>query len=321
MNTTPNGRAPARSTTSIVPARILCRLRAAGLLGGDEVRERDRVAKLHGPAGERHRHVGRSQSVRGPHRGSLPPVRRPPRSRVRRRAAADGQALLHEWCRHDFQGAGIRLMSRYPRPPPPPPVSRGALSMPRAFQPEKPAGQTAVFAAGCFWCVEEAFDKLTGVIATTSGYTAGRTPNPTYEQVSSGTTGHTEALQVTYDPSKVSYDTLLQHSGATSMPSTAAGSSATAAVSIDRASTISRTNRSGRPRPRRRGSRRNLASPSRRRSSLPEHFTQPRGTTRITTRRTRCGTSSTSGIAGERNGWRSCGAATRVASTRRDAHP
>ena len=86
-----------------------------------------------------------------------------------------------------------------------------ALSMPRAFQPEKPAGQTAVFVAGCFWCVEEAFDKLTGVIATTSGYTAGRTPNPTYEQVSSGTTGHTEALRVTYDPSKVSYETLLQH--------------------------------------------------------------------------------------------------------------
>lgn len=70
--------------------------------------------------------------------------------------------------------------------------------------------ETATFAAGCFWCVEEAFDKVAGVISTRSGYTAGRTPNPTYEQVSSGGTGHTEALQVTYDPSKVSYDALLE---------------------------------------------------------------------------------------------------------------
>lgn len=70
--------------------------------------------------------------------------------------------------------------------------------------------ETATFAAGCFWCVEEAFDKVAGVIATTSGYTAGRTTNPTYEQVSSGGTGHTEAVQVTYDPSKVDYATLLE---------------------------------------------------------------------------------------------------------------
>ncbi len=69
---------------------------------------------------------------------------------------------------------------------------------------------TAVFAAGCFWCVEEAFDKIDGVLTTTSGYTGGRTKNPSYEAVSSGGTGHTEALQVIYDPSRVSYDTLLQ---------------------------------------------------------------------------------------------------------------
>jgi peptide-methionine (S)-S-oxide reductase len=69
---------------------------------------------------------------------------------------------------------------------------------------------TAIFAAGCFWCVEEAFDKIDGVLTTTSGYTGGRTKNPSYEAVSSGGTGHTEALQVTYDPSRVSYDTLLQ---------------------------------------------------------------------------------------------------------------
>jgi len=69
---------------------------------------------------------------------------------------------------------------------------------------------TATFAAGCFWCVEEAFDKVDGVLETTSGYIGGRTANPTYEQVSSGGTGHAEALQVTYDPSQVSYETLLR---------------------------------------------------------------------------------------------------------------
>jgi peptide-methionine (S)-S-oxide reductase len=68
----------------------------------------------------------------------------------------------------------------------------------------------ATFAAGCFWCVEEAFDKVDGVRTTTSGYTGGQRPNPTYEEVSSGTTGHTEAVQVAYDPSRVSYRTLLQ---------------------------------------------------------------------------------------------------------------
>ena len=69
---------------------------------------------------------------------------------------------------------------------------------------------TATFAAGCFWCVEEAFDAVDGVLSTTSGYMGGQTPNPTYEQVSSGGTGHTEVVQVTYDPAKVSYETLLQ---------------------------------------------------------------------------------------------------------------
>ncbi|MBA3890845.1 MAG: peptide-methionine (S)-S-oxide reductase MsrA [Gemmatimonadaceae bacterium] len=68
---------------------------------------------------------------------------------------------------------------------------------------------TAIFAGGCFWCMEPPFDKLAGVISTTSGYTSGRTPNPTYEQVSSGGTGHTEGIQVVFDPAKVSYNRLL----------------------------------------------------------------------------------------------------------------
>lgn len=67
----------------------------------------------------------------------------------------------------------------------------------------------ATFAAGCFWCTEEAMDKVPGVISTTSGYMGGSKRNPTYEEVSSGTTGHTEVVQVVYDPKKVSYERLL----------------------------------------------------------------------------------------------------------------
>jgi len=71
------------------------------------------------------------------------------------------------------------------------------------------ATATAIFAGGCFWCMEHPFDELVGVVSTTSGYTGGRVANPTYEQVSAGGTGHTESVEVTYDPSKVSYEKLL----------------------------------------------------------------------------------------------------------------
>jgi len=67
----------------------------------------------------------------------------------------------------------------------------------------------ATFAGGCFWCMEPPFEKLDGVVSVTSGYTGGTEPNPTYQQVSSGKTGHAEAVQVVYDPSKVSYQQLL----------------------------------------------------------------------------------------------------------------
>ena len=72
------------------------------------------------------------------------------------------------------------------------------------------ATATAVFAGGCFWCMEPPFDKLPGVVATTSGYTGGQKMSPTYEQVSAGDTGHVEAMQVTYDPKLVSYEKLLE---------------------------------------------------------------------------------------------------------------
>ena len=73
------------------------------------------------------------------------------------------------------------------------------------------AGQSvATFGSGCFWCTESDFDKLPGVIATTSGYMGGKSEKPTYEQVSSGRTGHVEVVQVTYDPAKVTYEKLLE---------------------------------------------------------------------------------------------------------------
>ena len=68
----------------------------------------------------------------------------------------------------------------------------------------------ATFAGGCFWCMEPPYDELDGVISTTSGYTGGRKQNPTYEEVSTGTTGHTEAVQVVYDPKRISYARLLE---------------------------------------------------------------------------------------------------------------
>jgi len=67
----------------------------------------------------------------------------------------------------------------------------------------------ATFAGGCFWCTESDFDKVPGVISTTSGYTGGSVANPTYQQVSSKTTGHAEAVQIVFDPAKISYEQLL----------------------------------------------------------------------------------------------------------------
>lgn len=70
--------------------------------------------------------------------------------------------------------------------------------------------ETAVFAGGCFWCLEADFDKIDGVLEVVSGYTGGHKENPTYEEVCSGTTGHTEAVQVVYDPERVAYKELLE---------------------------------------------------------------------------------------------------------------
>ncbi|HET6371416.1 MAG TPA: peptide-methionine (S)-S-oxide reductase MsrA [Nitrospiria bacterium] len=69
--------------------------------------------------------------------------------------------------------------------------------------------ETATFAGGCFWCMVPPFDKLEGVISVTSGYTGGHVRNPSYDQVSAGGTGHAEAVQIVYDPGKISYEKLL----------------------------------------------------------------------------------------------------------------
>ncbi|HET6765518.1 MAG TPA: peptide-methionine (S)-S-oxide reductase MsrA [Longimicrobiaceae bacterium] len=89
--------------------------------------------------------------------------------------------------------AGLPFRASHAAPAGPPPVKT----------------ETAAFAGGCFWCMESVFDHLPGVLSVTSGYTGGRTPNPTYEQVSDGGTGHAEAVQVVFDPARVSYARLL----------------------------------------------------------------------------------------------------------------
>jgi peptide-methionine (S)-S-oxide reductase len=74
---------------------------------------------------------------------------------------------------------------------------------------DRPKLASAVFAGGCFWCTESDFDKIPGVVSTTSGYSGGRSANPTYEQVSAGGTGHIEVVRIVYDPARVSYQKLL----------------------------------------------------------------------------------------------------------------
>ena len=83
------------------------------------------------------------------------------------------------------------------------------LKMPNKFN-NQTNYKKATFAGGCFWCMEHPFEKLDGVVEVISGYTGGHTENPTYEELCSGRTGHTEAVKITYDPSKTSYKELLE---------------------------------------------------------------------------------------------------------------
>jgi peptide-methionine (S)-S-oxide reductase len=91
-------------------------------------------------------------------------------------------------------------------------IAAAAIATAPAYAQTKPVAglETAIFAGGCFWCMEPPYDQLPGVVSTTSGYIGGHTKDPTYQQVSAGTTGHTEAVQVVFDPKKVSYQKLLE---------------------------------------------------------------------------------------------------------------
>lgn len=85
------------------------------------------------------------------------------------------------------------------------PITAGSAGLPGSAS----STSVATFAGGCFWCTEADFDKMPGVLSTTSGYIGGTVPNPTYKQVSSGKTGHIEAVQVRFDPGKTSFSKLL----------------------------------------------------------------------------------------------------------------
>lgn len=97
-------------------------------------------------------------------------------------------------------------------------------SMAQRSTPKPVVRAEAVFAGGCFWCTEKDFDAMPGVLSTTSGYIGGKVANPTYEQVSGGTTGHIEAVKVVYDPRRISYAVLLARFMRTIDPTDAGGS-------------------------------------------------------------------------------------------------
>lgn len=84
------------------------------------------------------------------------------------------------------------------------------LTLSFSFANAEPKLEKAVFAGGCFWCMEPPFEKLEGVLSAESGYTGGHKENPTYQQVSAGGTGHLEAVEVTYDPKKITYEKIVE---------------------------------------------------------------------------------------------------------------
>jgi peptide-methionine (S)-S-oxide reductase len=99
-------------------------------------------------------------------------------------------------------------------------AAAAALALAAAAAGAQAPSAKATFAGGCFWCVEADFDKVPGVLSTTSGYIGGKVANPTYEQVAAKLTGHAEAVEIVFDPSKVSYEKLVEHFWRTIDPTT-----------------------------------------------------------------------------------------------------
>ena len=187
-----------------------------------------------------------------------------------------------------------------------------AGSAPAQDSAKAPGLARATFAGGCFWCMEEAFEPIDGVVSVVSGYIGGRAPSPTYEQVSAGGTGHAEAVEIRYDPAKVSYDRLLQHFWRNIDPLAVdrqfcdGGDQYRSAIFYhDAGAAARRRGVEGGAREVRHGSRATIAHPDRRgrRRSMP-----PRSITRTITARIPSATSSTSGAAAAPSGWRSSGA-------------
>jgi len=89
-------------------------------------------------------------------------------------------------------------------------VFLGLMTTPLLASTDNTETEVAIFAGGCFWCEEEVFDHLPGVISTVVGFTGGHTQSPTYKSVSAGGTGHLESVKVTFDPQKITYDQLLE---------------------------------------------------------------------------------------------------------------
>ncbi len=112
------------------------------------------------------------------------------------------------WAALAVVGLGVGLAQSQSQPQSQP-QKQGAGAAAPAGTPLPAHLAKATFAGGCFWCVESDFDKVPGVVSTTSGYTGGTVANPTYQQVSAKHTGHAEAVEIVYDPAVVSYDKLL----------------------------------------------------------------------------------------------------------------
>ncbi len=174
--------------------------------------------------------------------------------------------------------------------------------------------EKATFAGGCFWCMEEAFEGVEGVVSVTSGYTGGNKPHPAYEEVSAGGTGHAEAVEILYDPAKVSYAKLLEVFWRNIDPTTpdrqfCDGSSATVGISIALPSSIRTKHRNGslRNRSRRWRNRSHSKIPSSPRSCQHPRSTSQKITTRTSTRRIQSATNFTSTTAGGRSGYRNSG--------------